>query len=109
MDTQTYIKQFLSEHLLTDDYKLLSTVAAKNKMEDIKAKLKSLIKDNTSKLSKAESTFFQRSFLQHHRTHSFNGLPEVHKTPITLRPVVSTSGSFLAIFSTPPPASSILY
>jgi hypothetical protein len=37
METQTYIKQVLSEHLLTDDYKLLSTVAAKNKMEEIKA------------------------------------------------------------------------
>jgi hypothetical protein len=30
----------------------------------------------------------------------FYGLPKVHKQPVTLRPVVSTSGSLLAIFST---------
>jgi hypothetical protein len=42
---------------------------------------------NQSELSKEEFTYI------------FYGLPKIHKHPMTLWPVVSTSGSFLAIFS----------
>jgi hypothetical protein len=68
-------------------------------MDDIKAQWKPLIKDNKATLSKAEFTFFQRSFQNHHTMPVFYGLPKVCKSPVTLSPVVSTSGSFLAIFS----------
>jgi len=65
METQQYI-QVLLEHLLTDDYMLLSTNTAKQQMEDINTKLKSLINNNKAKLSKAELTFFLRSFTEYH-------------------------------------------
>jgi hypothetical protein len=69
-------------------------------MDNIKIQLKSLIIQNQQSLSKAEQTFFQRSFQTFHRTPIFYGLPKVHKTPVSLRPVVSSSNSFLSIFST---------
>jgi len=49
METQQYI-QVLLEHLLTDDYMLLSTNTAKQQMEDINTKLKSLLNNNKAKL-----------------------------------------------------------
>jgi hypothetical protein len=39
------------------------------------------------------------SCLQQHRLPVFYGLPKVHKDPVSLRPVVSNTNSFLAIFS----------
>jgi len=99
METKTYTLQVLKEHLLTKDYLQLPPDTAKNKLDDIKSYLKKLITDNQSELSKEEFTYFQRSFKEFHRTPIFYGLPKIHKHPMTLRPVVSTSGSFLAIFS----------
>jgi len=99
METETYVIQILQEHLLTKDYRRLSETMAKNRLADIKHNLKSLIDNNQGLLSKAELTYFQRSFKCHHRIPIFYGLPKVHKTPMTLRPVVSSSSSFLSIFS----------
>jgi hypothetical protein len=100
LDTQTYIKQILQEHLLTKDYQRLSPESAKQLLRNLSTTLKSLITSNATKLTKAELTYFQRSLINHHRIPIFYGLPKVHKTPFSLRPVVSTSGSLLAIFST---------
>jgi hypothetical protein len=100
MDTKDYINLVLTEHLLTDSYLQLTEGEAKNKLSDIKATLKTLLADYASSLSKSESLFFKRSLQEHHRIPVFYGLPKVHKQPITLRPVVSTSGSLLALFST---------
>ncbi len=100
LDTQTYIKQILQEHLLTKDYQRLSPESAKQLLRNLSTTLKSLITSNATKLTKAELTYFQRSLTNHHRIPIFYGLPKVHKTPFSLRPVVSTSGSLLAIFST---------
>jgi hypothetical protein len=100
MDSLDYAKQALQEHLLTDTYKQLPETEAKTKMFELKDKLKNLITSHSQSLSKAELTYFQRSLQSHHRLPTFYGLPKVHKNPITLRPVVSTSGSLLAIFST---------
>ncbi len=100
LDTQTYIKQILQEHLLTKDYQRLSPESAKQLLRNLSTTLKSLITSNATKLTKAELTYFQRSLTNHHRIPIFYGLPKVHKTSFSLRPVVSTSGSLLAIFST---------
>jgi hypothetical protein len=99
MDTKDYINLVLAEHLLTDTYLQLTGGEAKNRLNDIKATLKTLLADYASSLSKSESLFFKRSLQEHHRIPVFYGLPKVHKQPITLRPVVSTSGSLLALFS----------
>jgi hypothetical protein len=100
MDTTKYIKQALQEHLLTNTYKQLSEMEAKNRMVHLKEILKNLIATHSKSLSKPELTYFQRSLQSFHRLPIFYGLPKVHKNPVTLRPVVSTSGSLLANFST---------
>jgi hypothetical protein len=100
MDTEQYAIQVLTEQLLTSDYKQLSKEEAKIKMDNIKTQLKSLIIQYQQSLTKAEQTFFQQSFQTFHRTPIFYGLPKVHKTPVSLCPVVSSSSSFLSIFST---------
>jgi hypothetical protein len=87
MDTLTYVKQIFKDHLLTSAYKQLSSLEAKNSMEAIKATL-----------SKLEWVYFQRSLSLHHRLPIFYGLPKVHKTPVSLSPVVSGTNSLLATF-----------
>jgi len=100
MNTEDYIIQILKEHLLTADYKQLSKAEAQNKMDQFKTTLKNLIQSNLDSLSKPEVTYFQRSLNSFHRLPLFYGLSKVHKTPVSLRPVVSTSGSLSTIFST---------
>jgi hypothetical protein len=100
MDTSEYIQQVLQEHLLTNAYKQLSFQEANNTMTQLKTFLKDLLSEQANTLPKSELTFFQRSLKEHHRLPVFYGLPKVHKQPISLRPVVSTSGSLLAIFPT---------
>jgi hypothetical protein len=99
METEDYVTQVLKDHLLTKDYEKLSEVTAKYRMDDLTRTLKMLITENYKILSKPEITYFQRSFKQQYRTPIFYGLPKIHKTPVTLRPVVSSSSSFLSIFS----------
>jgi len=43
--------------------------------------------------------YFQRSLKLPHRIPIFYGLPKVHKTPVTLQAVVSTTNSLLAVIS----------
>jgi hypothetical protein len=99
MDTVSYIMMALKEHLLTPTYKQLTATEAQSKITAIKASLTSLISDNRALLSKAEWLYFQRSLQLNHRLPIFYGLPKVHKTPITLRPAVSSINSLLAVFS----------
>jgi len=99
MDTTQYIQQVLKEHLLTTDYKQLTHLEAKNRMEKIQSNLKQIININQDQLTAAELLYFQRSFSQHHRLPIFYGLPKVHNNPTTLRPVVSSVNGFLSIFS----------
>jgi hypothetical protein len=68
-------------------------------MNDIKSTLQDIIKNSQDKLSKVELTYFQRSLKTHFRLPIFYGLPKVHKNPMSLRPVVSSTNSLLAIFS----------
>jgi hypothetical protein len=100
MDASTYIRKILTNHLLTTDYRQLSPIEAKNTMDNLKNYLKGLITRHQSLLPKPELTFFQCSFQNFHRLPMFYGLPKVHKMPFTLRPIVSSTNGFLAIFST---------
>jgi hypothetical protein len=59
MDLESYIKQVLREHLLTPDYIQLPQTEMKHQMDNLKSTLKSIIKNNQDKLSKAETTYFQ--------------------------------------------------
>jgi hypothetical protein len=68
-------------------------------MERVKSTLKTLITNNQDQLSKAEVTYFQRSLHLKHRIPIFYGIPKVHKSPVTLRLVVSGVNSLLAVFS----------
>jgi hypothetical protein len=99
MDLNHYTQQILREHLLTTDYQKLSKDSAKHRMDLIRSHLKKLINQNQNILSKAELVYFQRGFQTWHRLPIFYGLPQIHKNPLSLRPVVSTSNSLLAIFS----------
>jgi hypothetical protein len=68
-------------------------------MEDLKLHLKNIIKLNQNSLPKAELTYFDRSLKSHFWLPIFYGPPKVHKTPISLQPVVSSTNSLLATFS----------
>ncbi len=61
MVTTEYIKQALQEHLLTNTYKQLSEMEAKNRMIHLKEILKNLVATHSKSLSKPELTYFQRS------------------------------------------------
>jgi len=100
MDTTSYVKQVLEEHLLSKDYRQLTKEEAQNSMELLKVTLKTVIENNSPHLSEPELTYFKRSFAGKFRLPIFYGLPKVHKTPFSLRPVVSTTNSLLAIVST---------
>jgi hypothetical protein len=100
LDAETYVSKILSKHLLTKDYQHLTETEATAAMTTIKTKLKSIIDNNHLMLSKPEATYFQRSLQVHHRLPLFYGLPKVHKTPFTLRPVVSGTNGLLTVFST---------
>jgi hypothetical protein len=99
METSQYIKQVLQEHLLSKDYQELTQQEAIQKLGQVKSTLKGILTTNANQLSKAENTFFKRSLSAKHRIPLFYGLPKVHKTPFTIRPVVSTTNSLLAVFS----------
>jgi hypothetical protein len=99
LETETYVTQILTEHLLTKDYERLSETTAKNRLSDIAHTLKLIISNSQSLLPKAEYTYFQRSLKSRNRIPIFYGLPKDHKTPMSLRPVVSGSSSLLSIFS----------
>jgi len=99
MDRDTYIRQVLREHLLTDSYTQLSKNEATTRMESIKSTLENIFQTNQHLLSKPEITYFKRSFATRFRLPIFYGLPKVHKNPISLRPVVSSSNSLLSVFS----------
>jgi len=94
LDTETYVNQVLQEHLNTKHYQLLSDTESRNRYEAFRTALKDLITTNIDCLSKAEVLYFQRSFKLRHRLPIFYGLPKVHKSPISLRPVVSSVNSF---------------
>jgi hypothetical protein len=99
MDRDTCIRQVLREYLLTDSYMQLTKNEATTHMESIKSMLKNIFHNNQHILSKPEATYFKRSLTTHFRLPMFYGIPKVHKSPISLRPVVGSSNSLLSVFS----------
>ncbi len=91
--------QVLREHLLTNSYTQLSKSEATTRMDSIKSTLENIFQANLHLLSKPEVTYFKRSFTTPFRLPMFYGLPKIHKNPISLRPVVSSSSSLLSVFS----------
>jgi hypothetical protein len=100
LNIDDYINMVLNEHLLTPAYSQLSKETALLQLSLIQNHLKNLINSNKRYLTLAEFTYFQQSFKLKHRIPLFYGLPKVHKSPISLRPVVSCINSFSSIFST---------
>jgi hypothetical protein len=100
MDKNDYIQHVLKEHLLTKDYQQLSQNEALHKLNSLKDSLKNIITTHSGSLTDSEKTYFQRSLKTKLRLPIFYGLPKVHKSPLSLRPVVSSSSGLLTIFST---------
>jgi hypothetical protein len=100
LNTTSYIHQVFEEHLLTSDYRQLTKTEAQKMMDQLKSSLKNAIESNKSFLSESELIYFKRSLNRNFRLPIFYGLPKVHKNPFSLRPVVSTTNSLLAVFST---------
>jgi hypothetical protein len=100
MNWNEYIEQNLTEQLLTNNYCQLSTTEAEIKLQQTKQLLKDNYNLHKKSLSKSEQSFFDRSFKLQHCTPIFYGMPKVHKTQLTFRPVVSCTNSFNSIFST---------
>jgi hypothetical protein len=99
MDREIYINKILIDHLLTKVYIKLSQNKALSKLQLLKETLKILVKENQEKLSQPEITYFSRCVKLQHRVPLFYGLPKIHKNPISLRLVVSTTNSLLSYFS----------
>jgi len=99
MGIYTYISMVLKEHLLTKDYSQILPLEAKRRMENLKQNLISLLQTHQAILTKQEKLYFNRSLETQHRLPVFYGLPKVHKNPVSLRPIISTCGSLLSIFS----------
>jgi hypothetical protein len=68
-------------------------------MEKLKQHLTNIINLNQDLLPKAKLTYFNRSLKSHFQLPLFYGLPKMHKTPMFLWPVVSSTKSLLATFS----------
>ena len=75
MDTETYTKQILQDHLLTNNYQQLSNAEAQQRYDTVQDALKNLITSNSDEISQPELTYFQRSFQQRQRLTIFYGLP----------------------------------
>jgi len=100
MDKDEYICQILKEHLLSKEYCKLTKQEATQKIETLHNTLKNYISSTDIPLSKAEQTCFHRSLKTFHRVPILYGLPKVHKNPVSLRPVVSSTNSLLSVFFT---------
>jgi hypothetical protein len=88
MNRDDYIKQCLTEHLLTRIYKKLPNITAMNMINLTKTALTNIFYTHKFQLSQAEITYFTRSFKLCHRIPIFYGMPKVYKNPMALRPVV---------------------
>jgi hypothetical protein len=99
MNRDDYIKQCLTEHLLTRNYKKLPNITAMNTRNLTKTTLVNIFYTHKHQPSQAEITYFTRSFKLRHRIPIFYGMPKVHKNPMVLCLVMSCINSFSSIFS----------
>jgi hypothetical protein len=100
IERDVYIQMAVTEHLQNGDaYRPLSPEEASTLVSKTEAELKQLITEYAHCLSKAEQTYFERSYNLGHRIPRFYLTMKVHKTPMASRPVVNCVGSFNEIFS----------
>jgi hypothetical protein len=100
IERDVYIRMALTEHLQNGNaYRRLSPEEASRLVSKTETELKQLITEHAHCLSKAEHTYFERSYNLGHRIPKFYLTMKVHKTPMSSRPVVSCVGSFNEIFS----------
>lgn len=78
MNTDDYINQVFTEHLLINDYKKLTEPEATEYINSTKTTLKQLFLANKNLLSNPEIIYFEWSFKQKHRTLIFYGIPKIH-------------------------------
>ncbi len=97
MDKESYVRQILKEHLFSKEYSRLTKQEAIQKLETLRSTLKNYILSGS--LSKAKQTYFYRSLKVFHRVPILYGLPKVHKNPVSLWPVVSSTISLMSVFS----------
>ena len=105
MSRDNYIKSVMEEHLLQEDtYEKIPKWRAIQLMSSVENDIKLLVNESNEELTKADRTFFQRSFAIQHRVPVFYGTPKIHKGKMKnglfkTRPVVSKIGSFIEIAS----------
>ncbi len=99
MNREDYIQLCLSHHLLTPQYIQLPKTTALNRISNTKKLLTDTFNTYKTHLKQSEVTYFTRSLKLQHRIPIFYGMPKVHKSPLTVRPVVSCINSFSSIFS----------
>jgi hypothetical protein len=99
MNRSVYKERVLTEHLLSDAYIYMPTDQATAFLKKTAESLKFLYRQNKHLLSKPERQYFERSFIEKHRTPMFYIIPKVQKDPVKYRPVVSCVNSFNAVFS----------
>ena len=89
---------------VTTTYQQLSDKHTHQKLDELKDQLQHLFQNPSAAIQNTlqdiEHKYFNRSFKTTHRIPTFYGLVKIHKTPWTLRPVVSCCGSLLATVST---------
>ena len=106
MDRETYIQRILSDHLLDKNtYQQLDQQRALQLLHEIRDQLIHTF-ENPFATTQNALTSLEKKYFRHHlhtsrqRIPTFYGLAKIHKTPWTLRPVVSCCGSLLAAIST---------
>ena len=104
MDRRHYIRRVLDEHLTDrNTYLKLEKNDAEKQLANIRDRLEFIFLHSIygkRLLTYKEQLFFDRAILQtKHRIPTFYGLVKIHKSPWTLRPVVSCVGSLNAFVS----------
>lgn len=99
-----YIKQALKEHLTVDkNYKRLLPAEAEQELAKQRELLREAYEVNEERDDIEHKTYFERSFKLHggegSRIPVFYGLWKVHKNKPSMRPVISSCGSYPEIFS----------
>lgn len=104
IDRDGYMRGALKEHLTnTANYKRLTTAEAEIAYDLQKKNLISLFTQHKHIIKEKEVTYFMRSFNEKRkkpaRRPMFYGLAKVHKDKPSMRPVISSCGSYPEIFS----------
>jgi hypothetical protein len=81
MEKPTYIQQILTEHLSSKYYMQLTKQEAHRKLDKLRTYLKTLVTSNAHIISKAELTYFDRSFKIQHKYPYFMDYQKSTKHP----------------------------